>query len=574
MPQDNQNNPGTPPPEPASDRPDFSAAPPSRFHRPTQSADSGSTAPVRMNSGAADLSTPPPIASRPSDPAPAMQQPTPIASADNVSVPSAGQTFTPNQTPSDEGRILSADGFGGPATTLGRDEHIAPATALPVPPPVSTKKPWLKIAVVAIIATVVLGGVGYAAYNYMVLEPQNALGSYIGKIGRSKTAAFAATAVPKNSPKTDQKCDDSPNSGACAPPSENNWKLSTKGVYDINSLKDPKFDISGSLTVDNVSYGADARLLNKIFFFKIGDIGALGAELPLGKDWYKIKLDDEELTKEATKCLTDSNNDQVVSQALWVNFPVKNTKRLSMNEQINGKSTTHFSGEIDFAQLQKRIAEANKKLSADCKIDIQPSDYANAEVKYDLYTSANFDRIVVTFSDTKTKDSTELTLDTSDYNKPVKIEEPANAKEWSEFYNQQLDNGNFVEPIDIEGDPEGTANTLRRENARSLKRAVEQFASNHEGRFPNPNVDWFTTKPGEKPRGPFPDEVGLGGLDDGYKGEAPGYTMVTGSMPDCVGANISKADGPATYFYQSLKKTEFTIRFCQSDGKAFDLKKS
>ena len=414
-----------------------------------------------------------------------MQQPAPIASADNVSVQSAGQTFTPNQTPSDEGRILSADGFGGPATTLGHDEHIAPAAALPVPAPVSPKKPWLKIAAVAIIASVVLGGVGYAAYNYMVLEPQNALGSYIGKIGRSKTAAFAATAVPKNSPKTDQKCDDSPNSGACAPPSENNWKLSTKGVYDINSLKDPKFDISGSLTVDNVSYGADARLLNKIFFFKIGDIGALGAELPLGKDWYKIKLDDEELTKEATKCLTDSNNDQVVSQALWVNFPVKNTKRLSMNEQINGKSTTHFSGEIDFAQLQKRIAEANKKLSADCKIDIQPSDYANAEVKYDLYTSANFDRIVVTFSDTKTKDSTELTLDTSDYNKPVKIEEPANAKDIEELTGESSEGGQQSSAT------ESARNSQRQADISVIINAVYQYSIDNNGDYP-PAI---TTKP-------------------------------------------------------------------------------
>lgn len=208
--------------------------------------------------------------------------------------------------------------------------------------------------------------------------------------------------------------------------------ISSSGSYDSTNPKNPKFDINlnGSLGVSKVAgeiLAADNSIFLKITRFDL--LTALG--IKLDDSWYKgseinsVAPDTKDCDYSAIK--NPSNN--ILDQLTARDVPIKNASRVGLFEQIAGHQTTHYKGELDNAKLTTYIADVNKKLSADCQINLNYDEYKDLLVTYDVWTSSDFDRFKANFYDTQQKTSVDLTLDLSDFNKPVTITAPTNAKD-------------------------------------------------------------------------------------------------------------------------------------------------
>jgi len=564
---------------------------PSRFHNPDDPADTSLSVPT-----AESMSTP-------------AFHPDELANHDDPIVPMPNQSFTPNQSQpttarladtapiqptfgSDTKPVVSSDDMHG--AILSTDSATLGSTVIPpamaasenVAPPIvipqqfaSPKKSRAKLfIIIAAVAVLLIGGGAFAAYQFTVVEPQQALAGYLKKIGYSKSGKYKGTLAPANKAKDTTKkdtqvCDDSPNSGVCAPtsPSGDDFKVAVSGEYDLGDIQNPKTSLAATLTVGAVDYSGDFRLLNKAFFFKIGDIGALGASFPISKDWYKVPLEDEQV-KEVSKCQIDGKKtQQVINENFLVDFPVKNTKRIGMSETIDGKSTTHYNGEIDFTKLQTAVDKANKQLPADCKITVKSDDFKDIEVKYNLWTSPNFDRITIQYIDKKSKDVFEVTFDTSDYNKPVKIEEPTNPKSIDEL--EAALNGEGENNSTVDDSTSKSNDTQRKADVGKIQALLEEYAGNNNGSYPNPGVDWISSTSGQSPKGKFGDSLAKTNIKDPLTSASYEYFITGNELVACSAQTKPSAISKTIISYQSKTKRSYTLRVCLDSGETFDRSK-
>jgi hypothetical protein len=310
-----------------------------------------------------------------------------------------------------------------------------PAAALPLngkPPltPVTHPRPLsagrsLKIAALLVAALVVLGGAGAAAYLYLA-SPKSILSNYLQGMVVTKTSTFAAD-ITSSSAADGYR-----------------FALKLDGKNDLTDASKPKLDVgvTGQLSVNSgvvVPAGSSTSgslsghvvVTNQVLYFKIISLSVLSDLLPIkiSDDWYKYDL----ASTDTGKCLNKGKSSgSYLGNPVLTQIPVKNAAFLGFST-INGTRMLHYRGTIDNSKLKAAIDKANEKLSADCRLDISADDFKNVSVTYELWHGLSKDRLKVSVVDSSAKTNSEITLDSSGYNKPVKIDAPSSAKDVSQL---------------------------------------------------------------------------------------------------------------------------------------------
>ncbi len=339
----------------------------------------------------------------------------------------------------------------GQNAPVSLDTTPSEATSTIPPPVLVIKKPSkLRRLIIplmgVLVVSLLVGGWVYASFY----EPSHAPSKYIAKLISNSRGQYAGTLSFKS--------DDSTYSG---------YSLSVKfnGQYDSSNLRNPKIDLNLEGSMGTGSLGGELRALDKMLFLRIGSLGLFGSlGATISKDWYKTDLGDS-ITRDKCQGRSKSSGTLLGIQ-LPNDFPAKQTKRLGLLETIDGHRTSHFSGVLDFDKLQKFIEEANKSLSADCKLTFNRSDYNGVTAKYNLWASQSFDRLSVQVDDSKSKSHIEVTLDTQKYNQPVQISAPANAKPLTNIFGD-LSGSDLGAPL--------SRDAQRKADLRNVKTALETY---------------------------------------------------------------------------------------------------
>jgi|GEM_PF-2397534 len=288
-----------------------------------------------------------------------------------------------------------------------------------LPPSLVSKQPRRKLLLAIIVGVPLLlaGGGGAYAYNAYQIAPDHALVGYLNKLVKSKTGKYSGTITYRG--------DSSDGSSLGI----SKVDITVNGAYDIVDQKNPKADLTLGGSAGTYGLKAQLRTLDKTAYFKLDSLELVqNFGLTLSKDWYKIALDDN---AEASKCTSQSSkkSKNFLGSQVLTDLPLKNVKTVSLWETVAGHRTTHYRGELNNAKLQAYIDKANQDLSADCKITLSAKDMEHTTISYDLWSGTDFDRMRIKANDTESKSQIESTIDTSGYNKSVKIVAPANAKE-------------------------------------------------------------------------------------------------------------------------------------------------
>ncbi len=280
---------------------------------------------------------------------------------------------------------------------------------------------WLFVVVLPLL---VIGSAAGFAYQAYYVKPQQVLVDYLEKVVSAKTGKFSASITFRSDDKK-------------AVLGLDKVDVTASGAYDINNADNPKIDLSLTGASGTYSLKADLRALDKMFYFKLANLDlAKTLGVKISQDWYKLPIESQ---KEVSKCSADGKDSKsFLGQPVLTHLPLKDVKLVSFSEKVSGHQTMHYSGVLDNSKLQSFIDEANKSLTADCKITFAAEDVATAEVKYDLWTSKDFDRLQARIDDSKLKSHVDVTFDTSDYNKPVNITAPAGAKELKDLFSGLL----------------------------------------------------------------------------------------------------------------------------------------
>lgn len=305
---------------------------------------------------------------------------------------------------------------------VGLVPPVADSVQSPQPgltPSLATKQPRRKLilAVIVGVPLLLVGGSGAYAYNAYQIAPGHALVGYLNKLVNSKTGKYSGTISYRG------ESSESSSMGI------SKVDITVAGAYDITDQKNPKADLTLGGSAGAYGLKAQLRTLDKTAYFKLDSLELVqNFGLTLSKDWYKIVLDDN---AEANKCTSQSskNSKNFLGSQVLTDLPLKNVKTVSLWETVAGHRTTHYRGELNNAKLQAYIDKANQDLSADCKITLSAKELEDTNISYDLWSGADFDRLRIRANDTKSKSQIESTVDSSGYNKPVKIVAPANAKE-------------------------------------------------------------------------------------------------------------------------------------------------
>jgi hypothetical protein len=348
------------------------------------------------------------------EPAPS---PTNLGESGAISIP--GGSSTPDPAPANEPAPVSM-----PAAVPAPTPDMAPAAPLNGKPPlepVTHPRPFnakLVFALVGgVVAAALIGGVGYA----YTVTPKAALADYFKKTGSAKTATFAVTAAFKGD--------------------NESGSVKAAGKVDAHDDKNPKLDMEltiqahvpkGELTETDSTFDASAHLmiLDKVFYGKIDTLTStpkseLTDQIP--KTWYKY--DYSKSTDPTDKCTDPSKSvEAYLSKNLYENLPVKDAKFLGVST-FDGTQAMHYSGVLDQSKLQAFFDEANKGVSKDCQTDYKADDLKDFVISYELWRGWTKDRLAVTVKDSKDKIDTTVTIDTSDYDKPVTITAPTDAKD-------------------------------------------------------------------------------------------------------------------------------------------------
>jgi hypothetical protein len=322
------------------------------------------------------------------------------------------------------------------------------------------------MALVVALAILIIGLAAGAAYLFFV-SPNLALGKYLQRLADSKTSVFAGNASA-SSDGTDVT-------------------VTVDGKEDVHDANKPKIQatLKGELKADKgsvVTAGAESGslsgqiiLTDNTVYFKLDSFSVLSQLLPvkLSNDWYKYALGNEN-----SKCTsTAKDSGSFLGSDFVTNIPIKNNKFTGF-DKFDGTNALHYTGTLDNSKLKTVIDNANKNLSADCKLDFTADDFKNLSVTYELWRGWSKDRLSLNFVDTSdpsSKVTSSLTLDTGSYNEPVTVTAPANAKDASELVK------------DLTGDATSTSNpndTARKNDMARLAATVEEYASTHKGVYP------------------------------------------------------------------------------------------
>lgn len=297
-----------------------------------------------------------------------------------------------------------------------------PTPAVVVPPaelaaasaPLEPKRRLPRRAVIVSATAVLLLGISGFGYKIFAFDPQHAPDAYLHKLLTAKTGSFKAAA---NFSSAEDK-------GSII---GGDATFTANGRYDLTNPKTPKSDVTLGLKYDEGTFAAELITIPKKLYVKIDQLGFLHAlGVTLSKDWYTLPLDEE--TKDSCTAKERTRSGSFFGIAVPNSLPLKHTRRVGLWEKVDGHSTTHYKGEVDFTKLPAMIDAANKELSADCKLSIDKESLKNVSLSYDIWRGKNFDRVTMKVQDTQAKSATTVTLDTSDYNQPAMIQEPKNAK--------------------------------------------------------------------------------------------------------------------------------------------------
>lgn len=347
-----------------------------------------------------------------------------------------------------------------PPSTI--DPAPSPVVGMPVGPsgmPARSGRPLLKIIIILTVLLVL----GAAAYGFFI-APKMALPGYLNKLSKAKTTTIAAS-ISNNA---------------------KNYRFTLKlnGKDDLTTTDKPKIDLDvtgqissnagpSSILSNSASGSLSAHLImaEQKLYFKIESFSYLTQllSIKLPNDWYKYDIASSDTGKCATKT---KDSGSFLGGQLLTKVPVKNA-RLAGIETVNGALSMHYVGTIDNSKIKAAIDAANKNLSAACKIDITENDYKDFTASYDLWRGWSKDRLKLAVTYTKDKSTTEITLDTGAYNKPEKIDAPADAKDVSELLK------------DIFGYSVSSASDITRKNdLATLTAAVENSAADNNGTYP------------------------------------------------------------------------------------------
>lgn len=300
---------------------------------------------------------------------------------------------------------------------------VAPVIDHQEPP--KSKRGLPKLAIIIAVVVLLLAGAAAFAYQAVVLGPKQAPGKYMQKVAEANSAVFNGTIKFTSE---DQQY--------------SQFKLTSRlnGKYDIADPKKPKIQlaIDGALGDGNIK--AELILLERMLYFKVDTFDLLaGLGLDLEKDWYKYELPEDTIKNDCAEPV------EKATAKLAEKLPLKEPKLVKLFDKVDGRSANHYRGSLDLAKLPGVIEEINKELSADCKMDIGEDDVKNLTIDYDLWSSGNFDRLVLVIKDSKSKSNIEITMDTSDYNKAVDVKAPEGAKEFGDLTGSSEERGRDTE---------------------------------------------------------------------------------------------------------------------------------
>lgn len=305
---------------------------------------------------------------------------------------------------------------------------IPPIAPAPLNPPVSPPTPRRlnrkKLSLITGLVVLLLLLSAGAVYGFVV-APRLALAGYLQRLAGAKTSTYASSMSFQS------------NEGY-------KFALKLAGSNDLTDIAKPKLDvkITGQLSTQGGvvmpgeasqggSLNGQLRLIAQTVYFKIQSFSLLSNFFPIeiSKDWYKYKLESGE---DARKCVQGKD-------AILTEVPVKQAAFKGL-DTINGAKMLHYTGTIHNAKLQKAIDNANKKLSADCKLDISADDYKTVSVTYHVWHGWNKDRVQFNIVDSKAKTTVQATIDSGGYNQPVKIEVPSGAKDFEQLLKEMMNN--------------------------------------------------------------------------------------------------------------------------------------
>lgn len=299
--------------------------------------------------------------------------------------------------------------------TIAQD---APASAKPVetvpamPVRPAAKKRGRKGAVIVGLLLLLLLAGGAFAYQTIVLAPQQAFPRYLGKISSAGSGQFMGNLVFSSEQ-------------ANLRGYKSNLNLS--GRYYLKDKDNPKMAVRVDGQVGPSQLKGEIMAADKALYFRIDALGLLdGASMKTDKDWYRLNL---EKSRANNDC--DLANNPAMRE-LVEKLPIKNPKLVNLFDKVDGKTTAHYSGSLDMDKLPAVVAEANKNLSADCQLELEAKDMEGVTFDYELWTSHNFDRLSVVMNLERYQAKVHLTYDTYDYDRPVEITIPANARDLSE----------------------------------------------------------------------------------------------------------------------------------------------
>jgi hypothetical protein len=467
---------GTEKPEANAEKPPESKADPAGSPAADQAARGVSASAV--HAGRLSHFAPTPASEQPARPADTQAPTEPEKPASQDPVPMLQQAAPPPTSPlKDETGAIAitapVDGTqepedGQPATPAAGTVVAPgiPVSSQPAVTPTTHPRPVSALRAVKILAVVVvLAIIGLVAY-FFLWAPGGVLAGYLTRVSTAKTSTYAATLDTES---TD---------------SGEHLAVSVNGSYDLSNQNTPKLDMSitGKVSAGAgiVSRGGSSGSLaghiittDNVLYFQIQSLSFLSDLLPvkISKDWYKYDLG----KSNDDKCLkSGKSSGSVLGSQIMTKIPVKNAKFLGP-DSFNGTSALHYSGTVDNSKLQAAIDNANKGLSADCKIDVSADDFKNLSITYEIWRGLSKDRLKLSVADSHDKTNASMTFDTGAYNKPVSIKAPAGAKDASQL----------IKDLEASAGPQDSAaDVTRQSDLAQLSSLAEQYSSNHRGAYP------------------------------------------------------------------------------------------
>jgi hypothetical protein len=379
----------------------------------------------------------------------------------------------PNPSPS----APAGPGFGTvgvPSATVsssGPDELLLPVRR--------SRRLNAKLIALILAALIVIGLIGTAVYLYLI-APQLVLASHLARLVGAKTSVFTSAITADFG-------------------EGSSYSIKLAGKYDITDQAKPKLDLSvtgktgntaaSSLVTSAAQTGtlaAQLRLVSQIAYFKIDSISLFSALIPItiSKDWYKYDLSSSASTSICVTAKKDSGS--LFGSSILTKVPVKGDAFKGI-DSIDGTPMLHYIGTVDNSKLKAAIDSANKKLSADCQLDVSVDDYKNITITYELWRGWSKDRISFEIADSNAKTKSIITLDTGAYNKPVTIDAPKDAKDVTDLLSAFTSGGTDTSadssptttrtnvPTSTPTVQQQARDTQRKTDIRSLQKGLEEY---------------------------------------------------------------------------------------------------